>query len=144
MGAGGKSATFPDVGTEYDGYIASYEMRQQTDFKGGKPMTWDDGNPRMQLVVTLHTALREDDDDDGMRTLYVKGNMQKAVRDAVAKAGARGIAVDGRLFVRYVSDGEAPGPKLSPPKMYIAKYAPPVQAIPDDGDPGPDPDDVPF
>jgi hypothetical protein len=146
MGAGGRSATFPDIGTEYDGYIVSYEMRQQTDFKSGQPLLWNDGNPRMQLVVTIHTNLQEDADDDGMRTLYIKGNMQKAVKDAVAKAGARGIAIDGRLFVRYTGDGEKPDPKLNAPKFYIAKYLAPVQAIPGDPGDGPPPDDdaAPF
>ena len=143
MGAGGRSATFPDVGTEYDGFVVSYEMRQQTAFQTNKLLFWDDGSPRMQLVVTIHTGLREDDDDDGIRTLYVKGNMQKAVRDAVAKAGARGIAADGRLFVRYVGDEETAQKGMSPAKRYIAKYAPPVQAIPDNDAPPPD-DELPF
>ena len=133
MGSGGRSATFPAIGTQYDGFITSYELRQQTDFKSGKPMTWDDGNPRMQLVVTLRTELKDDDDDDGMRTLYIKGQMQKAVRDAVSKAGAKGITHDGRLFVRFISEGEAPGKGLNAPKNYIVKYAPPVQAVPADG-----------
>ena len=146
MGAGGRSATFPEAGTQYDGYIVSYEMRQQTAYQTNKLKFYDDGNPMMQLVITIHTDLREDDDDDGLRSLYVRGNMQKAVRDAVAKAGARGIAADGRLFVRYVGDEETAQKGKNPAKRYIAKYAPPVQAIPSDPDDAPPPDDdaIPF
>ena len=148
MAEGGKSATFREIGAQYDGHIVSYEMRQQSDFKTGELLTWPDGAPRMQLVVTLRTELNEEEGDNGIRLLYVKGNMQKAIKDAVQKSGERGIAVNGRLFVRYVGEGAQPDKRLDPPKNYIAKYGAPSFAVPVDerGNEAPPPDDsdLPF
>lgn len=142
MGAGGRSATFKNVNDQVDGVVMSYEMRQQTDPKTREVKTWNDGAPMMQLVVTLLTEEHTDDDDDGLRRLYIKGQMQMAVADAVRKAGARGIREGGRLFVRYTGDGQAARPGLSAPKHYFAKYQAPVQAVSEyDGD---EPADLPF
>jgi len=64
---GGKSAKFETVGDTTKGQVVSAESRQQTDYTSGEPLTWDDGNPRMQLVITLATDERDPDDptDDG-------------------------------------------------------------------------------
>lgn len=142
-GGGGRSAKFEKRGDTISGWVTAAVMRQQTDFKTKKPLVWDDGNPRMQLVVTLFTELREDDDDDGMRNVYVRGQMQKAVGDAVKKTGQRGIAVDGRLVVRYVGDAEPQGVGLSGAKQYQARYEAPQTPVPSD-DEGSTVDDLPF
>lgn len=136
MGSGGRSASFKDHGDQVWGVVMSAEVRQQTDFTSGDLLFWDDGKPRMQLVVTLLTEEREDDDDDGLRRVYIKGQMQKAVADAVRKAGAQGIREGGRLVVRYVEDIPATKRGLSPTKKYFARYEPPTQevVVPDEPD----------
>ena len=106
MGGGAKSAKFDNEGDKVVGTILDMQVKQQTDIKTGAPRTWDNGDPMMQLVVTLQTDARDDEDDDGQRTLYVKGQMQRAVQDAVRKAGARGLAEGGRLGVKFVSTAE--------------------------------------
>jgi len=142
MGAGGRSAKFEREGDTVVGYIQHTEVRQQTDIKDNRPLTWDDGSPRMQLVVTLETDDRDDDDDDGVRKLYVKGQMQKAVSDAVRKAGARGLAIGGKLGVKYVSTAEPKQRGFNGAKQYTAKYEAPTQPVSDGFEP--DPDDQPF
>ncbi|ALF01433.1 hypothetical protein SEA_LILPHARAOH_55 [Mycobacterium phage LilPharaoh] len=129
LGGGGvPSGKFVNHGDVVGGVIAvEPEQRQQTDYKTGDPLFWKDGSPRMQLVVTLQTDLRdpEIDDDDGKRRLFVKGEMKKAVQKAVIAAGARGLDVGGELHVTYVGDGEKKG-NLDPPKLYSAVYKPPA------------------
>lgn len=144
MGTGGRSASFKEPKAMVWGEIVHTELRQQTNFDSGDLLFWDDGKPRMQLVITLQTEEREDDEDDGLRKLYAKGNMLKAIRTAVSKAGARGLSVGGKLAVQYTADGEKPKRGFAP-KIYGAKYEPPVEyvAVPDD-DGGLDPDDLPF
>lgn len=129
MGGGVKSAKFANIGDGISGTISEYpEVRQQTDLKTGKLKTWDDGRPKMQLVVTLQTTLRDDAEDDGLRRIYVKGkSLTDVVRDAVRKAGAQGLEVGGQLRVQYVGDGEAANRSLDPPKLYAAEYARPQQ-----------------
>lgn len=151
MGAGGKSATFHSHNDECWGTIIHYEMRQQTDFDSGAVKTWDDGNPMMQVVVTLQTDEQDDEEDDGLRKLYVRGQMQKAFASAIVKVGAKGIAEGGRIFVRYVSDAEPRRSGMSGAKQYFVKYEPPVLKV--EGDPSDeapadepelDPEELPF
>lgn len=130
MGGGVKSAAFPAVGTTVTGRITREpEVQQQKDFKTGELKFWkSDGKPMQQLKVVLATTERDPatPDDDGERTLYVKGNLLKAVRDAVRKAGAKGLDVGGTLAVTYSGDGIAQG-QLDPPKLYTAVYTPPAK-----------------
>jgi len=149
MGSGGRSAAFPEVKALVWGEIVHSEVRQQTDFDSGDLLFWDDGKPRLQLVVSLQTDQREDDEDDGIRKVYAKGNMLKAIRTAIAKAGARGIANGGRLAIQYIGDGEKPKRGFAA-KIYAAKYEPPVQSVgvPGEGGDGDVPEltdaDAPF
>jgi hypothetical protein len=129
LGGGGKSASFPTIGTTVSGTIAAMpETRQQTDISGN-PLTWENGDKRWQLVVPLQTDLREDPDDDGIRNLYVKGSkdpksqsLHAAVASAVQAAGAKGLELGGTLTVTYVGDGVASTRGFNPPKKYQATY----------------------
>lgn len=111
-------------------------IRQQTDMKDGTPLTWSNGDPRMQLIVTLQTDLRGDADDDGRRRLYVKGStdpgsksLRAAIAGAVRSAGANGLAVGGRLTVRYVGEEPAKTRGFNPRKLWAAQYTPPTDAF---------------
>ncbi|MGS2641701.1 hypothetical protein [Streptosporangium sp. G12] len=131
MGGGIPSAKFPFFGTTVSGTIcAQPEVVQQTDPKDGSPKFWDDGRPRMQLVVTVQTEQRDPEiaDDDGRRKFYIKAKLQDAVRQAVRTSGARGLEVGGTLTITYVADGEKPRGAFSAPKLYTAVYAPPSVA----------------
>lgn len=133
LGGGGKSAKFENLGDSISGTIATNpEIRQQSDIKTGKPLTWDDGSPRNQLVVSLQTDERLDSEDDGLRNLYVKGSkkpgsqsLHDAVATAVRQAGAKGLEVGGELDVILVGEEPPPNPNLSPRKLYKATYTAP-------------------
>lgn len=103
MQGGGVGAQFPKIGHNYAGTILAIgKARQQTDLNTKKPKFFEDGvTPRMQVPVTLATEargkyvreeigapweLQEIPDDDGVRTLWVAADMQRAIRDAVIKA----------------------------------------------------------
>ena len=136
MGSGARTASLKQHGDRVWGTIMSAEKRQQTDFDSGQPLFWEDGKPRMQVAVTLLTELHEDDDDDGLRTVYIKGEMQKAVRAAFAKAGVRGMEDGGKLLIEYTGDGEPKRRGMSGAKLYYAKYEPPTKMteLPDQSD----------
>lgn len=121
-GDGAKSAKFPTPGTTVTGAIVREpEVAQQTEFGTGKPLFWDDGKPRNQLVVQIQTDARDDADDDGVRSIYIKGkSMTNAVREAVKTTGAAGLEVGGVLSVTYTGDGKAE--RGMPPKLYTAQY----------------------
>ena len=146
MGSGARSAKFQNVKDRVGGTIVNYVTRQQTDINGS-PKTYDDGNPMWQTVITLATDLQEDDDDDGLRAVYAKGEMLKAIRTACVKSGATGIARGGKLAVQY--SGERPPSQrgFNATKLFVARYeAPEVEeeAPADDAPPYLTDDDIPF
>lgn len=125
MGGGIPSAKFPAVGTTVTGRITEKPtVQQQKDYTTEQPKFWDDGTPMMQLVVTVATNERDPEitDDDGVRRIYVKGNLKTAVASAVRAAGARGLEVGGILAVTYTGDGEKKNPKFNAPKLFSAVY----------------------
>lgn len=129
MGDGTKSAKFENVGDKISGTITAAEVTQQTSIDDGTPKTFDNGDPMMQLVVTIVTDLREDDDDEGTRKLYLKGSKPTtslgAVREAIKAAGAKGLEIGGTLSVAFTGEGEPIKRGFNPPKYYAAKYTPP-------------------
>lgn len=126
LSTGIPSFKFDTTGITAKGPIISLDMQQQRDFNTGIGMTWDNGDPKMQLRIVLETDQRDNDQDNGHRAIYVKGQMQQAIRDAIKTAGAQKIEVGGILAVRYDSDGEPPKKGLNAPKQYRAKYEPPA------------------
>lgn len=131
MGSGGRSAKFENVNDKVSGSIMRVETRQRTEMGTGSPMTWPDGNPKMQLVIQLLTELSEDEDDDGMRNLYVPvpSAMQRAIADAVRATGQHGIAEGGRLVVQFTSTKAPEVRGYSPQKLYRARYEAPTVSV---------------
>lgn len=112
-------------GTTLAGEIVEIgEAVQQKDLKTGLPATWDDGNPKMMLPITIATTVKTDADDDGHRTFWVSGNLKKAIGAAIRHAGAR-LQVGGHLSVTFTGYGEAKK-GFNPPRMWSATYTPPA------------------
>lgn len=124
LAGGAKTVKFPTVGTTVKGTITALEQRQATDINGN-PETWDSGEPKMQIIVTLDTDERDPDvdDDDGSRRLFVKGNLFAELRKAVKASGQR-LAIGGVIEAKYHADGEAKR-GLSAPKLFKVRYTPP-------------------
>lgn len=142
MGNGGKSASFLRIKDAVDGTVLKSEVRQQTDFKTKKPLFWDDGSPRQQLVITLLTEEHDDEEDDGIRVVFAKNRMLSAIRQAVVQAKARGLEDGGRLWVQFT--GEEENGTANPTKLYRAKYQAPTHSTPIPDEPLFDASDEPF
>jgi hypothetical protein len=85
----------------------------------------------MQLVVALQTTLREDDDDDGIRNLYVKGSkkpesksLHAAVAGAVQAARAKGLEVGGHLKVTLTGKRPSTTKGFNDANEFAAVYTP--------------------
>lgn len=128
LAGGVPSCTWPEIGAKHSGTVLDFRIEQARDYETGKPKFWDDGNPVKQLVITLQTDEQDPkkDDDDGIRALYCRGQLLKAVREAVRPHG--GIAVGGKVGAQFESEGEKPKPHLNAPKVFRVEYAPPVKA----------------
>lgn len=135
LGGGSPSFKFAAIGDTVKGKVIGGEKRQDTDLQGA-PKTWDDGSPVAVYVLELQTELRNFEGlsdkardrlttDDGVRALWARGRMWKAIKTAVqAKSGGKGLEPDGTLAVQYTADEAT---KFgSPAKCYTAAYAPPA------------------
>jgi hypothetical protein len=127
---GSKSASFKDkpVGYSYGGTIVGEpRVTQQTDPDSGELEYWPSGDPKWQLVVVIATDLRDDQDDDGHRSIYVKGkSLTDGVKAATRAAGVKSLRPGGFLSVTYTGDGPQPAKKHhNPPKLYAVSYIPP-------------------
>jgi hypothetical protein len=140
FGGGGKAAKFEAVGDTVEGVITDAQVSQQTDMETNQPLTWPDGSPRMQLVITLQTTERIDDNDDGLRRVYAKGgryevasgagtSMKDAIADAVRKSGTQSLVEGGTLKVGYSGEGKKTNRGFSAPKLFRAQYTPPVKSV---------------
>lgn len=126
-----KGVKFETVGAEIIGTITSTPTeRQQTKFGTQEPDFWPNGDPKMQIVVNLQTALREDPNDTGERTLYVASkHMKRAIGEAIRAANVSDVAKGGVLTVKYIGNDPASKNPANPAKMYAAAYTPPTSAF---------------
>jgi len=127
---GAPAAKFPEVGTVIKGKVLSQKKQQSKDLGTGELKTWDDGSPMYEIVFTLATEARDPavEDDDGTRRLFARGQMLKAIGDALRKARWSSALVGGTLGVKYARDGEATRRGFNAPKVYVAMFEPPAAA----------------
>lgn len=140
LGGGGKSWQH-DLGDKISGTIVSVKRVQQTDFTTGEPLTWSNGDPRMQTVIELQTDNRDGDDDDGIRTLWLKGGKnyeaqtgsgqsgEVALAQAAKDAGAKSIEEGAKLQFACTGLAKPTTRGFQPARLYTAKYTAPVQSV---------------
>ena len=136
-GGGVRSARFENIGDMVKGIICEPPaMRDQTDMKTGEVKRFKNGDPMKQVVITVITdpLLHEDEDDDGLRRIYVKSKMTEALREALRKAKVRGPVEGGKIAVRFVSEIPPETRGFSPTKVYRVWYEDPPKRL-DMGDP---------
>jgi len=133
LSGGIPAARFPAIGATVRGTVIRSEVAQQTDYASGTALTWDDGSPKMQVIITLQTDERDPQiaDDDGQRKLYVRGQMQAAIREALRTAGAK-LEAGGLLGVQYIADKPSEKRGFNPAKQYQAQYQPPAAVAAND------------
>lgn len=123
-GASGPAAfKFDKVGDTAKGRITKLDTMQVRDYKTQQPRYYDDGNPIMQIVITL-------EQENGEETrVFCKPAAKAAIRTAVQAAEAEGLEVNGTLAVQYSGDEPADQPGLNPKKQFTAQYKAPVNNI---------------
>lgn len=126
------------LGTSVHGTIVEMAQMQQTDFATKRPLFYDSGEPRMQVAITLQTDLRNwqgitvdsiptdehdqklgPEHDTGLRRIFVKNDMRRAVAVASQKAGQK-PRKGGKLGVKVT--GFKPTGKGNDMPLYEAVY----------------------
>lgn len=108
-------------GDSVTGVIEKIETTQVNDFQTKQPAYWNDGRPKEQIHVIIQTQLRDPsvDDDDGRRSLWIKGwGIQlKAFREACRQAGVKIPKPGDTITERFVGLGQR-GDAPQPPKVF--------------------------
>lgn len=108
-------------GDTVTGVIEKIETTQVNDFQTKQPAFWNDGRPKEQIHVIIQTQLRDPsvEDDDGRRSLWVKGwGIQlKAFREACMQAGVKTPKPGDTITERFVGLGQR-GNAPQPPKVF--------------------------
>lgn len=119
-GGGFPAVKFNEIGDKVVGTVANIKRLEDRD-PSGEVKTWPNGDPKHVFVFDLDT-------EDGTMSLWVRGNMVKAIKDAAYAAGVKEMA-GCTLAVQYAGLGEAKK-GMNAPKLYKAQVKPaPVSAI---------------
>lgn len=128
-GSGAKSFFNADSqpGQSVTGVLDLIETSQMRDFQTKQPAYWNDGRPRMQIHIVLQTTLHDPsiEDDDGRRSLWIKGwGIQlKAFREACRQAGVKAPKAGDTMTATFTGLGER-GNAPQPPKVYAYQITP--------------------
>ena len=139
---GGSRSWVPEnIGDKVQGKIIEVKRVQQTSFDDGSPLEWPDGTARMQTVVEMQTDLSTSGDDDGIRTLWLKGGKnyeaaegdgksgELALAQAAKDAGASSIDTHGELTFVFSGRSKPTTRGYQPAKLYTARYKAPVASV---------------
>lgn len=140
QGATGKAFPFENIGDEVSGVIVDMERRQQTDIETNELKFFPNGAPMYTVVLTLQTELQEDEGDDGLRTVWIKGgnytpakgkgaSALTALKDAMRKVGATEIELNAHLTMTYTGDGTVKNRGYTAPKLYTDVYELPSKSM---------------
>lgn len=125
--------------------VAEPKISVVTEMKSRKVATWENGETKQQMIVELRcdgaqvpgTSMKAHDErdptnprDDGIRRLYIKSHMVKAVGAALREVNETTVRVGGLLFVAWTDEKET---DLSNAKLFTAKWFAPAVGLPSTG-----------
>ena len=117
LASGGTYLKWEHPGTTYTGIIIDVAMRQSRKYESTELDAWDDGTPKLQVVLTLATDYRDQaqQDDDGTRMISINlwSGQKKALVAACKAAGVGEPQVGQRFTATHVSGiGNAKAPRV--------------------------------
>lgn len=116
------SISFKDakVGDAFTGVISDLETAQVRNFETGDPEFWEDGNPKLQIVVTLETDYIDPavPEDDGQRKVYLFGQKLNAAKVAMKEAGIQKLEKGFQFTISFVGEKPSSNKKYNNVKLY--------------------------
>jgi len=117
LASGGTYLKWEHPGTTYTGIITDVTMRQARKYESTDLDAWDDGTPKMQVVLTIATDYRDQSqqDDDGTRMISINlwSGQKKALVAACKAAGVAEPQVGQRFTATHVAGiGNAKAPRV--------------------------------
>jgi hypothetical protein len=117
LASGGTYLKWEHPGTTYTGIITDVSMRQSRKYESTELDAWDDGTPKLQVVLTIATDYRDQaqQDDDGTRMISINlwSGQKKALVAACKAAGVTEPQTGQRFTATHVSGiGNAKAPRV--------------------------------
>lgn len=114
------SISFKDakVGDSFTGVITDLETAQVRNYETGDPEFWEDGNPKLQIVVTLATEYGDGAEDDGERKVYLFGQKLQAAKVAMKEAGIEKLEKGFQFTIAFVGEKPSSNKKYNNIKLY--------------------------
>jgi len=128
-GTGGYPNTkINSVGGKLVGDLVEARLVDERDYDTGKPVLWDNGEPKKQLVLDVRVDWDASIDvttgKDGVReeigSYYCRYTAFLAMREACKEADVKMSQV-GRFALARTPDGTARNPRHAPPQQFVAK-----------------------
>jgi hypothetical protein len=130
------SISFKDakVGDSFTGTITDLETAQVRNYETGDPEFWEDGNPKLQIVVTLATEYGDGVEDDGERKVYLFGQKLQAAKAAMKEANVTKLEKGFGFTITFAGEKPSSNKKYNNVKLYgitivPSKSNPAVDAI---------------
>jgi len=128
MQGGIPSAKFAIKGAQLRGSVTALPSTRPITVMGTQEVKrFSNGDPMMQVVVQVQTEERDPtiEGDDGVRATYIRYQNIARLREAIRRAGAKGLEVGGYLTQTYVSDTMPTGGVPYGIKLHDFTYSPP-------------------
>lgn len=125
---GGKSFFNADSqpGATVTGTVTMVDIVQYHDFQTKMPGFWKDGKPQLQLHVVIETSMQEDAEDDGMRSIWIKGwgAQMRAYREARRLNGGKPVTKGDTFTATFLGYEQNAQPGKQPAKLYRYEIKP--------------------
>lgn len=116
------SISFKDakIGDSFTGVITDAEVAQVRNYETGEPEFWEDGNKKVQIIVTLATDYvdPEAEEDDGSRKVYLFGQKLAAAKAALKASGMTKLEVGTKFTITFSGEKPASNKKYNNVKVY--------------------------
>lgn len=131
MGGGGQSAKLENIGDRVSGFLVEEPGEaQQTVFNDKSTLKfYKNGQPAMMSILKLQTQQRNDQNDDGIRLVFVAdlSDKQDEIARAIRATGANDIEVGGFLDLALVN--KVPGQNNNLKNVWQAQYQRPQSGL---------------
>lgn len=108
------------VGDSITGFVTDVQTRQARDPQTNKVRFWENGDPVIQVIVSLQTDAKTDENDDGVRSVFIKfwGVQRKALLEALKAAGQSDIIAGQKFTATFVGTEKATSKAMSDTKIF--------------------------
>ena len=121
-GSAAPALSFKDakVGDSFTGIVTHAEVAQVRDYESGQPKFWDDGNPQLQVILTLATDYRDPakPEDEGERKAYLPGQKLAALKAALKEINRTTVQKGDVFTITYIGTKPASNKKYNDVKLY--------------------------